>query len=136
MGIGKLNNGNPTGPQFGSDWPGPRCGAKTRKGTPCLGIAMKNGRCRMHGGGSTGPKTAEGKDAIRRAHWKHGQYSKFSKEVQKREAEARRQERARIKQIRERGKAAIKALDRIEKEHTEPATYIVKFAGDASLKSS
>jgi len=28
----------------------PRCGAKTRKGTPCQSPAMKNGRCRMHGG--------------------------------------------------------------------------------------
>jgi hypothetical protein len=38
------------------------CGAKTRKGTPCkqLGI-YKNGRCKLHGGLSTGPKTAEGK---------------------------------------------------------------------------
>lgn len=26
------------------------CGAKTRKGTPCKGLAMANGRCRMHGG--------------------------------------------------------------------------------------
>ena len=27
----------------------PRCGAKTRSGTPCLSPAMANGRCRMHG---------------------------------------------------------------------------------------
>lgn len=29
-----------------------RCGARcrTKKGAPCLGPAMKNGRCRMHGG--------------------------------------------------------------------------------------
>jgi uncharacterized protein YjcR len=32
------------------------CGAKTRKGTHCTTIPMKNGRCRMHGGKSTGPK--------------------------------------------------------------------------------
>ncbi|MGH0555542.1 HGGxSTG domain-containing protein [Bacillus pretiosus] len=33
------------------------CGAMTRKGTPCqkAGI-VKNGRCRLHGGKSTGPK--------------------------------------------------------------------------------
>jgi hypothetical protein len=31
------------------------CGAKTRAGTPCKGKAMYNGRCRMHGGKSTGP---------------------------------------------------------------------------------
>ena len=29
-----------------------RCGAKTRRGTRCLSPAMKNGRCRMHGGRS------------------------------------------------------------------------------------
>jgi len=33
----------------------PRCGAKTRSGLPCKAPAMKNGRCRMHGGKSTGP---------------------------------------------------------------------------------
>jgi len=32
-----------------------RCGAKTRSGNPCKNWAMKNGRCRMHGGKSTGP---------------------------------------------------------------------------------
>ena len=31
---------------------GPRCGAKTRSGTPCRSPAMANGRCRMHGGKS------------------------------------------------------------------------------------
>lgn len=32
-----------------------RCGAKTRSGEPCKNGAMANGRCRMHGGKSTGP---------------------------------------------------------------------------------
>ena len=53
----------------------PRCGAKTRKGTPCQGPAMKNGRCRMHGGASTGPRTPEGLARSRRARWKHGRRS-------------------------------------------------------------
>ena len=56
----------------------PRCGAKTRKGTPCQAPAVwnlerdkpRNGRCRMHGGLSSGPRTEEGKrrslDALRR----------------------------------------------------------------------
>jgi len=36
--------------------PTPRqCGARTRAGTPCPTPAMANGRCRMHGGLSTGP---------------------------------------------------------------------------------
>ncbi|WP_083827478.1 HGGxSTG domain-containing protein [Thiorhodococcus drewsii] len=38
------------------------CGAKTRKGTPCKRRDIySNGRCWLHGGGSTGPRTAEGK---------------------------------------------------------------------------
>lgn len=37
------------------------CGAKTRKGTPCKALALPNGRCRFHGGMSTGPRTPEGK---------------------------------------------------------------------------
>lgn len=47
----------------------PRCGARTRAGHPCRAPAWRardepsprNGRCRMHGGLSTGPRTAEGK---------------------------------------------------------------------------
>lgn len=38
------------------------CGAKTRKGTPCkLTSLYRSGRCKFHGGLSTGPKTEEGK---------------------------------------------------------------------------
>lgn len=33
-----------------------KCGAKTRAGTPCKNSAMANGRCRMHGGKSTGAR--------------------------------------------------------------------------------
>ena len=38
------------------------CGAYARTtGLPCRAKALKNGRCKLHGGLSTGPKTAEGK---------------------------------------------------------------------------
>jgi len=38
------------------------CGAYARStGLPCRAKALENGRCRNHGGLSTGPKTAEGK---------------------------------------------------------------------------
>lgn len=38
------------------------CGARTRKGTPCkIRDIYLNGRCKFHGGLSTGPKTAAGK---------------------------------------------------------------------------
>ena len=39
-----------------------RCGAFARStGKPCRMKALANGRCRLHGGLSTGPKTVEGK---------------------------------------------------------------------------
>jgi hypothetical protein len=39
-----------------------RCGAFARStGKPCRMKALVNGRCKLHGGLSTGPKTAEGK---------------------------------------------------------------------------
>ena len=53
----------------------PRCGARTRRGGSCKGAAMRNGRCRMHGGASTGPRTPEGLARSRKANWKHGRYS-------------------------------------------------------------
>jgi rRNA maturation protein Nop10 len=59
----------------------PRCGAKTRVGTPCRSPAMPNGRCRMHGGCSTGPRTAEGLERMRRANTKHGAYSRERREL-------------------------------------------------------
>jgi hypothetical protein len=40
-----------------------------------MGPAMPNGRCRMHGGPSTGPRTPEGKARIRALRQKHGRYS-------------------------------------------------------------
>ena len=36
---------------------------------------MPNGRCRMHGGASTGPRTAEGLARSKRSTWKHGRRS-------------------------------------------------------------
>ena len=41
-----------------------RCGAKTRPqrgGRPCRRKALRNGRCRNHGGMSTGPRTPKGR---------------------------------------------------------------------------
>ena len=51
----------------------PRCGAKarTRNYLPCQNAAMTNGRCRMHGGKSTGAPCGS-------EHWnyRHGIYVK------------------------------------------------------------
>lgn len=39
-----------------------RCGAQTRAGTPCrMKVLYGNGRCKLHGGLSTGPKSETGK---------------------------------------------------------------------------
>lgn len=44
------------------------CGATTRAGTPCKRIDLyASGRCRLHGGLSTGPSSEAGKDRIRAA---------------------------------------------------------------------
>jgi hypothetical protein len=45
----------------------PRCGAKTRSGQPCKAQALTSGRCRLHGGLSTGPRTKGGKQCQRAA---------------------------------------------------------------------
>jgi hypothetical protein len=45
----------------------PRCGARSKRtGKPCQGAAMPNGRCKLHGGKSTGPRTPEGLERSRR----------------------------------------------------------------------
>ena len=61
----------------------PRCGARRRDGRPCRGAAMPNGRCRMHGGPSTGPRTPEGLERSRKSGWKHGYYSAKAKRVRR-----------------------------------------------------
>ncbi|MGO9444090.1 MAG: HGGxSTG domain-containing protein [Thiobacillaceae bacterium] len=92
---GWLKNGNPPGDPNTA----PRCGAKTRRGTPCQSPAMRNGRCRMHGGASTGPRTPEGLARSRRSRWKHGLYSSESKAEQERVRELVRQSRELLKQL-------------------------------------
>lgn len=42
-----------------------KCGAYARStGNPCQAKALANGRCKNHGGMSTGPKTSGGRHAI------------------------------------------------------------------------
>jgi hypothetical protein len=59
----------------------PRCSAKTRRNTPCGRMAMACGRCRMHGGLSTGARTAEGQERVRKARTIHGRYSAENRQV-------------------------------------------------------
>src|ERR1700675_5100780 len=92
---GKLRNANPSG-DFSK---AARCGAKNRRGTPCQCPAMPNGRCRLHGGLSTGPKTAEGIQRIKRASTRHGWYSQAAKA-----------ERAEARQVLRRLQALIRGI--------------------------
>ena len=68
---GPLRSGNPRGnPNLA-----PRCGAKARTtGLACRAPAMTNGRCRMHGGKSSGPRTPEGFSKLAAARTTHGMY--------------------------------------------------------------
>lgn len=52
----------PVYPVLPDELRGLACGAKTRAGTPCkLTSIYANGRCKLHGGLSTGPKSAAGR---------------------------------------------------------------------------
>jgi len=52
----------------------PICGAQRKyDGAPCQGRPLRNDRCKLHGGKSSGPKTAEGRARIaeaQRDRWK------------------------------------------------------------------
>lgn len=63
-----------------------RCGAKSKRhnGRPCRQPAMPNGKCRLHGGMSTGPKTVEGKQRAALANYKSGHYTKEALAEEKR----------------------------------------------------
>lgn len=64
------------------------CGAYARStGEPCKQFAMKNGRCYLHGGKSTGAKQPR---------VKHGLYTKEAIELRKKYAELIRQVNAHI----------------------------------------
>src|SRR5262244_2754922 len=54
----------------------PRCGARCRSGRPCGSAAMKNGRCRMHGGASPGAPRGP-----RNGCYRHGRYTIANKNM-------------------------------------------------------
>ena len=64
--------------RFGPNWPGKRCEAKTKKGSPCQRPAkLPVGRCRLHGGVSTGPRTKEGLKRLADSKTIHGRFTKI-----------------------------------------------------------
>jgi len=86
--------------RFGPNWPGKRCLAKTRRGTACQRPAYKRtGRCKLHGGLSTGARTPEGLQRISEANLKHGMKIKEKLATQRHLAAVSRSLRAEIKRI-------------------------------------
>jgi hypothetical protein len=56
---------------FGSNWPGKRCGANTRRGTACQKPALSGKkRCQLHGGRAGAPS------GDRNGNYRHGRYTK------------------------------------------------------------
>ena len=86
--------------RFGPDWPGVRCGARTKAGGECQRPAVKRtGRCTRHGGKSTGARTQAGRDKIAALHTTHGKLTKEKREAAKKRAEVGRKVRAEVKRI-------------------------------------
>lgn len=66
-----------------------RCGARCkRSGLACRSPAMRSGRCRMHGGASTGARTPGGKARCRAAPRKHGGRDEAARERARQRGEA------------------------------------------------
>jgi len=86
--------------RFGASWPGQRCEAITRKGTPCQRPGNKvNGRCKLHGGRSTGPTTKDGMARLTASKTTHGRTKKAERAKSKHRAEVGRQVRRELKEI-------------------------------------
>ena len=86
--------------RFGPNWPGQRCEAQTRRGTPCQSPAYKhNRRCRLHGGLATGPRTEEGLARLTESKIKHGRFTKTKREAAKRRAQVARELRAELTEL-------------------------------------
>ena len=86
--------------RFGPNWPGIRCLAKTRRGTKCQSAEYKhNGRCRLHGGLSTGARTPEGLQRISEANLKHGRQTKDKLAAQRHAAKVGRRVLGELKRI-------------------------------------
>jgi len=85
---------------YGPNWQGTRCEARTRRGTLCQRPGNKiNGRCKLHGGRSTGPKTELGLARLTASKITHGQNTAANRAKAKHRAEVGRQVRAELKAI-------------------------------------
>jgi len=71
-----------------------------RRGALCQRPArLPVGRCRLHGGASTGPRTTDGLARLTEAKIKHGKFTKKKRAEAKRWAEKGRQMRGELKEL-------------------------------------
>lgn len=56
------------------------CGAKSKRnrGMGCRQPAMANGKCRLHGGKSTGPRSKKGRIRCGKSNYRHGRCTKMA----------------------------------------------------------
>ena len=85
---------------YGPNWQGTGCEARTRRGTLCQRPGTKqNGKCRLHGGRSTGPRTAEGVARLAVSKTTHGHNTKAERAKAKHRPEVGRQVMRELKEI-------------------------------------
>ena len=85
---------------YGPNWQGVKCEARTRRGTPCQRPSSKqNGRCKFHGGRSTGLRTEQGIACLAESKVTHGRTTKVVRAKAKRRAEIGRQVMRELREI-------------------------------------
>ena len=111
---------NPKPWLYGPNWQGVRCEALTRRGTLCQRPArLPVGRCKLHGGASTGPRTKEGLTRLTEARTKHGKFTKEKRAEARQRAQVGREIRAELRDI-EREAIAAGVLAKDWREIFEP----------------
>ena len=85
---------------YGPDWQGQRCEARTRRGTLCQRPAkLPVGKCKLHGGHSTGPRTKDGLARLVASKTTHGKFTAEKRAAARRFAEQGRQMRAELAEV-------------------------------------
>ena len=85
---------------YGPNWQGTRCEARTKGGTLCQRPGNKvNGRCKLHGGRSTGPRTEDGLARLVASKTTHGRTAAVERAKAKHRAKVGRQVMRAVKEI-------------------------------------